>query len=130
VTGLGDGTVTITAISTDLAGNVSSARTATFTKDTVAPGAPTAGYTDNNNNTPDVISGTAEAGAAITATRTVPTPTTSFSTTATGASSYSLPVAPTNGKPSAPIAVTYVITAQDGAGNTSAATTLSFSCTK
>jgi hypothetical protein len=130
VTGFGDGTVTITAISTDLAGNVSTARSATFLKDTVAPGAPTAGYTDNNNNTPDVISGAAEAGAAITATRTVPTPSTSFSTTATGAGSYSLQVAATNGRPTAPIAVTYVITAQDGAGNTSAATTLNFSCTR
>jgi hypothetical protein len=129
VTSLGDGTVTITAISTDLAGNVSTARSTTFTKDTVAPGAPSGTYTDNNNTTPDAISGTAEAGASITATRTNPTPTISFSTTATGGA-YSLQVAATAGKPNAPIAVTYVITAQDAAGNTSGATTLSFSCTK
>jgi hypothetical protein len=129
VTGLGDGTVTITAISTDVAGNVSTTRTATFTKDTVAPGAPTAIYTDNNNTTPDQISGAAEGGAAITATRTSPAPPTSFSTTATGGGTYSLQVAATNGKPNAPIAVIYTITAQDAAGNTSAATTLNFSCT-
>jgi hypothetical protein len=127
LTSLGDGTVTMTAISTDVAGNVSTARSTTFTKDTVAPGAPTATYTDNNNSTADAISGSAEAGAAVAATRTSPTPTTSFSTTATGGGAYSLSVGAAAGKPNAPIAVTYVITAQDAAGNTSAATTLNFS---
>src|SRR5438093_7197657 len=38
LSGLGDGSVTISAISTDLAGNVPSAGTASVTKDTVAPG--------------------------------------------------------------------------------------------
>ena len=130
LTSLGDGAVTITAISTDLAGNVSTARSTNFTKDTVAPGAPTATYTDNNNSTADAVSGSAEAGAAVSVTRTSPTPTVSFSTTATGAGAYSLPVAAASGKPQTPIAVVYVITAQDVAGNTSAATTLSFSDTK
>jgi hypothetical protein len=125
VSGLGDGSVTITAISTDLAGNVSTAGTATFTKDTVAPGAPTAGYTDNNNAA-DQIAGLAEAGAAITATRTAPAPTSSYSTTATGAGAYSMLVAATNGKPNASISVTYTITARDAAGNTSAVTTLNY----
>src|SRR5207253_2339360 len=46
LSGLGDGSVTISAISTDLAGNVSTAGTASVTKDTVAPGVPTANYTD------------------------------------------------------------------------------------
>src|SRR5438034_679240 len=49
VSGLGDGGLTLSVISTDLAGNVSSVRTVTVTKDTTAPGAPTAAYTDNNN---------------------------------------------------------------------------------
>jgi hypothetical protein len=129
VTGLGDGTVTITAISTDLAGNVSTTRTATFTKDTVAPGAPTAVYTDNNNAA-DQISGAAEAGAAITAVKTAPAPTASYSTTATGAGSYSLLVFATNGKNNPSIPVTYTITAQDAAGNTSAATTLNYNDTR
>jgi hypothetical protein len=125
VASFGDGGVTVTVISTDLAGNISTARTATFTKDTVAPGAPSAVYTDNNN-TADQISGAAEAGAAITATRTAPAPTSSYSTTATGAGAYSLLVAATNGKPNPVIAVTYTITAQDAAGNTSATTTLNY----
>jgi hypothetical protein len=125
VSGLGDGGVTITATSTDLAGNVSTTGTATFTKDTVAPGAPTAVYTDSVNAA-DQISGSAEAGAEITATRTAPTPTSSYSTTATGAGSYSMLVAATNGKPNASIAVTYTITARDAAGNTSAVTTLNY----
>jgi hypothetical protein len=125
VSGLGDGTVTITAKSTDLAGNVSTVSSATFTKDTVAPGAPSAVYTDNNNAA-DQISGAAEAGAAITATRTAPGPTSSYSTTATGAGAYSLLVAATNGKPNPVTAVTYTITAQDAAGNTSATTTLNY----
>jgi large repetitive protein len=125
--GLGDGTVTITAASTDVAGNVSTVQTATFSKDTIAPGAPSAVYTDNNN-VADQISGAAEAGAAITATRTAPAPTYSYSTTATGA--YSLLVAATNGKPNPAIPVTYTITAVDAAGNTSATTTLNYSDTR
>jgi hypothetical protein len=125
VASFGDGGVTVTVISTDLAGNVSSARTATFTKDTVAPGAPTAVYTDNNNAA-DQISGAAEAGATITATRTAPAPTSSYSTTAAGAGAYSLLVAATNGKNNPAIPVTYTITARDAAGNTSAATTLNY----
>src|SRR5439155_5625559 len=43
---LAEGSFTITAISTDAAGNVSSSRVATFTKDTIAPAAPTGVYTD------------------------------------------------------------------------------------
>jgi hypothetical protein len=39
------------------------------TKDTVAPNAPTASYTDNNNANADVVFGTAEANAAITVTK-------------------------------------------------------------
>jgi len=129
VAGLGDGTLTLAATSTDLAGNVSTAGTATVAKDTVAPGAPSATYTDNNN-TADQISGSAEANASITATKTSPGPTSSYSTTASGSGSYSLLVATTNGKPNPSISVTYAVTATDAAGNTSAATTLTFNDTR
>jgi hypothetical protein len=126
VSGLGDGTLTLSVISTDLAGNISSVRTVTVTKDTVAPGVPTAAYTDNNN-TGDVVSGTAEANASISVTKTAPAPTTGYPTSANGAGAYSATVAIVNGKANTPISVTYTVTATDAAGNTSSATTLSFS---
>jgi len=129
LSGLGDGAVTISVISTDLAGNVSTAGTATVSKDTVAPGLPTAAYADNNN-TADQVSGSAEANASITVTKTAPAPNATFSTTANGAGSYSVLVAAVNGKPNPPISVTYTITATDAAGNTSAAATLNYSDTK
>ena len=121
---LGDGTITISAKSTDLAGNVSGTATATVTKDTAAPGAPSASYTDNNNAA-DQISGNAEANASITITETAPNAAT-FGTTASAGGTYSANVAAVNGKSSAKITVTYVITATDAAGNTSAGTTLTF----
>ena len=130
LSGLGDGSVTISAISTDLAGNVSTAGTASVTKDTVAPGVPTANYTDNNNANADQVSGTAEANASITVTKTAPTPTASYSTTASGAGAYSVLVAAVAGKPNPPTAVTYTITATDAAGNTSGAATLNYNDTK
>ena len=68
---LADGAFTITAISTDAAGNVSSALASTFTKDTIAPAAPTGAYTDVKQNVgPDTIAGTAEAGTSIRAQQT------------------------------------------------------------
>jgi hypothetical protein len=126
---LGDGTLTLSIISTDLAGNVSATRTITVTKDTVAPGAPTASYTDNNNAA-DVVSGTAEANASISVTKTAPAPTAGYSATANGAGAYSAAVAIVNGKPNPPISVTYTVTASDAAGNTSSVTTLVFSDTR
>jgi hypothetical protein len=128
--GLGDGSVAISVTSTDLAGNVSTAGTATVTKDTVAPGAPTANYTDNNNASADQVSGAAEANASITVTKTSPAPTGTYSTTASGAGTYSVLVAAVAGKPNPPTAVTYTITATDAAGNTSATTTLNVNDTK
>ena len=98
VSGLGDGTLTVSVISTDLAGNVSTVRTATFTKDTAAPGAPTAVYTDNNN-VADVVSGTAQANASVTVTKTAPAPTTAYPTSADGTGAYTATVAAVNGKP-------------------------------
>ena len=122
--GLGDGNVTISAKSTDVAGNVSTVRSATVTKDSAAPAAPTATYTDNNNSA-DQISGSAEANASIAITETAPGSAT-FGTTAAAGGAYSSLVASVNGKSSAKITVTYVVTAADAAGNVSAATTLTF----
>ena len=130
LSGLGDGVVTISATSTDLAGNVSTAGTATVIKDTVAPGVPTATYTDNNNTSADQVSGSAEANASIAVTKTAPAPTSSYSTTATGAGSYIVLVAAEPGKPNSVISVTYTVTATDAAGNTSAAATLNYNDTK
>jgi hypothetical protein len=129
LSGLGDGALTLTVISTDLAGNVSAVRTVTVTKDTAAPGAPTAVYTDNNN-VADVVSGAAEANASVTVTKTAPAPTTAYPTAANGAGAYTVTVATVNGKPNPPISVTYTVTATDAAGNTSAVTTLTFSDTR
>ena len=129
VAALGDGTLTISANSTDLAGNVGATTSITVTKDTVAPGAPTAAYTDNNN-TADQISGTAEANASITVTKNAPAPTQTFTTTANGSGAYSVPVATVNGKNNAPIAVSYSVTATDAAGNTSGATTVNANDTR
>jgi hypothetical protein len=129
VSGLGDGTLTISANSTDLAGNVGATTSVTAPKDTVAPGAPSANYTDNNNNVADVVFGTAEANASISVTKTS-APTGSYSTTANGSGAYTVNVYGTNGKPSTPITVTYTITATDAAGNTSAVTTLNYTDTK
>jgi hypothetical protein len=126
--GLGDGTITITAKSKDLAGNVSTVRSATVTKDTAAPGAPSAAYTDNKNAA-DQISGTAEANASIAITQTLPM-SGSFGTTADGGGAYSCLVATVNGKNNPPTTVSYVVTATDAAGNTSSGTTVTFADTK
>jgi hypothetical protein len=129
VSALGDGTLTISANSTDLAGNVGATTSVGVTKDTVAPGAPTANYTDNNNTVADVVFGTAEANASISVTKTS-APTGSYSTNANSSGAYTVNVYGTNGKPSTPITVTYTITATDAAGNTSAVTTLNYTDTK
>jgi hypothetical protein len=129
VAGFGDGALSISASSTDAAGNIGATTSVSVTKDTVAPGAPTANYTDNNNNTADVVAGTAEANASISVSKTS-SPTGSYSATANGSGSYSANVYPTNGKVSNPVSVTYVVTATDAAGNTSSATTLTLNDTK
>jgi Bacterial Ig domain len=120
VSGLGDGTITITATSTDAAGNVSSVQSAGFTKDTAAPGAPTAAYTDKTNTVADIISGTAEANAIITVTQTVPGAAT-FGGSANGAGAFSINVSPIHGTNGSPKAYSYSVTATDAAGNTSSA---------
>jgi hypothetical protein len=115
----------LSANSTDLAGNVSATTTATVPKDTVAPGAPSANYTDNNNAVADQIGGSAEANASITVTETSPAGTQTFTTSANSSGAYSVAVAATNGTHSAPVSVTCSVTARDAAGNTSSATTIS-----
>jgi HYDIN/CFA65/VesB-like, Ig-like domain len=122
--GLGDGGVTISVVSTDAAGNVSASQSATVTKDTAAPGTPSANYTDNNNSA-DQIFGTAEGNASVTATMTVGG-SGAYTTTAAAGGSYAVTVATVNGKNNAPKTVTYVVTATDAAGNVSSGTTLTF----
>jgi hypothetical protein len=117
---LGDGTLTFAARATDAAGNVSSARSSTATKDTAAPGMPTAAYVDNKNAA-DHITGTAEAGATIVANQTAPAASGPYTATATSGS-YDVTVA-VAGKN---VTVTYTVTATDAAGNRSAAATLTF----
>jgi large repetitive protein len=129
-TTLGDGAVTLSATTADAAGNASAARTATVTKDTVAPGVPTGTYTDSNNNVADVITGTSEASATVSATQTLPSASGPYPTVATAGGAYTVNVFGTNGKPPTPIAVRYLITATDLAGNTGAALTLNFSDVK
>jgi large repetitive protein len=126
---LGDGTVTITAKSTDLAGNVSLVRSVTVTKDTAAPAAPSATYVDRNGTTADQITGSAEGNASITATETAPSSAT-FTTAAAANGSYTCNVAGVAGKANNKITVTYIVTATDAAGNTSAGTTVTFADAK
>ena len=128
--GLADGSVTLSARASDAAGNISAARTATVTKDTVAPGAPTASYVDRIGSQTDRITGTSEASATITATRTVPSPAGPYTTTAAGGGTYTVNVAAVAGSPSSPISVTYLVTATDAAGNVGAATTVTYSVTR
>jgi len=125
-TALADGTAVVSASVTDAAGNVSTATTSTAPKDTVAPGAPAAAYVDQRNRT-DQITGTAEANATVMATQTAPTASGPYTAAASGAGAYTLDVAQTDGRVNAPITVTYLVTATDAAGNTSAATTLTAS---
>jgi hypothetical protein len=129
-TTLGDGAVTLSVTTADAAGNNSAARTATVTKDTVVPGAPTGTYTDSNNAVADVIAGTAEAGATVTATQTLPSASGPYSAVAGVGGAYTINVFGTNGKPPTPIAVRYLITATDLAGNTGTALTLNFTDVK
>jgi hypothetical protein len=129
-TALGDGAVTLSATTADAAGNSSAARTATVTKDTVAPGAPTGTYTDHPNGTGDVIAGTTEANATISAAQTLPSASGPYTAVASAGGAYTVNVFATRGKPPTPIAVSYLITATDLAGNTGTALTLNFTDVK
>jgi hypothetical protein len=128
-TSVPDGSVTIAATASDAAGNTSSTRSVTATKDTAAPSAPTATYEDRDNQS-DRINGTCEASATITATRTVPSAAGPYTATATTGGAYTVTVARVDGWTWFPITVTYLVTATDRAGNTSAATTLTYDVTR
>jgi len=128
-TSVPDGTVTIAATASDAAGNTSSTRSATATKDTAAPNAPTATYEDRDDLA-DRITGTCEANATITATRTVPSAAGPYTATATSPGTYTVTVARVDGQTWDPITVTYLVTATDQAGNTSAAATLTYNVTR
>jgi hypothetical protein len=126
---LADGSVTISARSMDEAGNLSSARTRSVTKDTAAPAAPSAVYDDRAGQA-DRITGTCEGRARITATRTVPSPAGPYTATASNGGAYTATVARVDGTPASPITVTYLVTATDAAGNVSAETTLTYDVTR
>jgi hypothetical protein len=127
---LGDGAISVSAWSTDAAGNVSTTTSSAFTKDTVAPGAPSGcTYTDGTNAAADVISCTTEANASVTVTETLPAGG-SFSASANGAGAFSVNVAALNGTGGHPIAYSYSLRATDAAGNTGGAATVSGSDTK
>jgi large repetitive protein len=125
VSGLGDGTVTMSAISTDAAGNVSATQSSSAPKDTAAPAAPTASYVDNSGTAADQITGTAEANATISITGT-----SSAGGSANGAGAFTINVAAKNGSGGHPISVSYSVTATDAAGNTSGATAVNASDTR
>ena len=129
-TTLGDGALTLSATTADAAGNASAVRAAMVTKDTVAPGAPTGTYTDNLNANVDVIAGATEASATVSATRTLPSAAGPYSIAAAATGAYTLNVFATDGSVPNPIAVRYLITGTDLAGNTGPALTLNFSSTR
>lgn len=126
LSGLADGTLTLTVTLTDEAGNAASAVTDTVTKDATAPAAPSAATLDlasNSGDTTDAltndttatISGTAEANASVTVSVGA---TTVGTTTADGAGSWSFTF---DTGDLASGANTITTTATDAAGNVSPA---------
>jgi hypothetical protein len=130
LSGLGDGSVTISAISTDLAGNVSTAGSATVTKDTGRASGADGGLHRQQQHLRRPGRRHRGGQRLDHRTKTSPAPTATYSTSASGAGAYSVLVAAVAGKPNPPTAVTYTITATDAAGNTSGAATLNFNDTK
>jgi large repetitive protein len=125
VSGVGDGTVTMSVTSTDAAGNASAAQSSSAPKDTVAPSAPAASYVDNSGTTADQITGTAEANATISISGT-----SSAGGSANGSGAFTINVAATHGSNGHPVNVSYSVTATDAAGNTSGATNVAASDTR
>lgn len=124
---LNQGTVTYAASAADAAGNTGPGQTATSTKDTAAPSPAQSlavpAYVNINNISAVPVSGTAEAGAAITVSAAdgVPANTVTGTTTAAGGAwSLTLNLGALNDGP-----VTYTVKVTDAAGNASTAATAS-----
>jgi large repetitive protein len=128
--GIPDGSVVLSATASDEAGNTSSARTRTVTKDTVAPDAPTASYVDRRGSQADRITGSAEPKASISAAQTVPADVGPYTATASNGGTYTVTVAAVAGSPSSPVTVTYLLTATDAAGNVGGTTVLTYAVTR
>jgi hypothetical protein len=110
---LADGSISLSATSTDLAGNESTAKSGSASKDTIAPSLGGISYSDGAGSG-DRISGTTEAGAAVTITKAG-----GGSWSASGAA-FNVQVANVRG--AATTTVTYTITATDAAGNPTSVT--------
>ena len=115
LSGLTDGTVTISATTQDAAGNTSPTGTGTAAKDTGVPTPPTTSVPAYITSSSATISGTAEAGATVNVSLTDGTHTVNGSGTATGGS-YSVTLATGTLNQGT---VTWSATATDAAGNTS-----------
>jgi hypothetical protein len=111
---LADGSVTISASTTDAAGNVSPVATTTVQKDTEAPEL-TASYSDRKNPDEDLIWGNVDSGATVKAVRVSPNGGATY-TAVTGYGYYTVVVAAHKN-----VTVTYSVTATDAAGNVSPA---------
>ncbi|MFF1881361.1 beta strand repeat-containing protein [Pseudarthrobacter sp. NPDC058196] len=121
LTSLNQGTVTYSATATDVAGNTGPARTATSTKDTVAPaaaqGLSVPAYVNSAGAGGVPVSGTAEAGAGVTVSATSPGSAAAVTGTATAsASGWAVNLNLMTLKDGI---VTYTVTVKDAAGNTS-----------
>jgi hypothetical protein len=126
LTGVQDGTVTLSVTLTDTAGNTGSTATNTKVKDVVAPATPviTSIAGDNQINASEAsaihVVGTAEANSTVSVTLSDGTLTASGSGSANGGGAYNVTV---NGSSLADGTITPSVTATDAAGNTSSATT-------
>ncbi|WP_285248483.1 Ig-like domain-containing protein [Pseudarthrobacter sp. efr-133-R2A-89] len=125
LTSLNQGNVTYSATATDAAGNTGPARTATATKDTVAPAAAQFSSVPQYVNSAGVgsvpVSGTAETGAGVTVSAMSPGSAAAVTARATAtASGWAVSLNLTSLRDGT---VTYTVTVTDPAGNTSAPAT-------
>lgn len=125
LTSLNQGTVTYSAVATDVAGNTSTARTAASIKDTIAP-APAQGvgvpvYVNSTTVSSVRVFGSAETGTTVTVAATDTTTAPPVTGTATDpGTGWSLNL---NLTPLKDGTVTYTVTVKDAAGNSSSAVT-------
>lgn len=123
LTSLNQGTVTYAVKATDAAGNTGSTVTVTSIKDTLVPAAPTISaplYVNSANVANVPVSGTAEAGAAVTLVVTDAGAAHSVTQTATASGTGAWSTTGLNLSALNQGAVTYTATATDAAGNTGA----------